>query len=213
MFPKYHKINSLYKRDERGQFTGEFSQPEFEYLYRDDWVLTEKVDGTNIRIGYDADTDASNIVIGGRTENSQIPATLIPKLDVIGKRLWESDIWYDGDENCNVTLYGEGYGARIQKGGGNYNPDGVDFVLFDVLIGDFWLQRPDVESVAAQLEIETVPVVATSSLEEAETFIEEGFSSAWGDFPAEGVVATPLVPLRTRRGDRIITKLKTKDYR
>ena len=65
-----------------------------------------------------------------------------------------------------ITFYGEGYGAKIQKGGGNYNPDGVDFVLFDVRCGDFWLKRENVRDVANKLGIEDVPVVGTGTLEE-----------------------------------------------
>jgi len=37
--------------------------------------------------------------------------------------------------------------------------------------------------------------------------------SQWGDFIPEGVVARPRVELRTRRGARVIVKLKQKDSR
>ena len=40
-----------------------------------------------------------------------------------------------------ITLYGEAYGARIQRGGGDYRRDGgVSFRLFDVLVAEkHWL--------------------------------------------------------------------------
>ena len=47
---EYHKINSIFQRDERGRFTKKYSIPEFEYLKDNIWTGTEKVDGTNIRI-------------------------------------------------------------------------------------------------------------------------------------------------------------------
>lgn len=48
---EYHKINSIYKRDEKTkEFTNEFSLPEFEYLKHNLWEFTEKIDGTNVRI-------------------------------------------------------------------------------------------------------------------------------------------------------------------
>jgi hypothetical protein len=38
------------------------------------------------------------------------------------------------------------------------------------------------------------------------------FKSQWGDFRAEGIVARPVVELRTRAGRRIITKIKQRDF-
>lgn len=39
-----------------------------------------------------------------------------------------------------------------------------------------------------------------------------GFKSTWGDFQAEGIVARPSVELKNRAGERIITKIKCKDF-
>ena len=72
----YHKINSVYKRDEKGKFTKEFSIPEFEYLFHNIWIGTEKIDGTNIRIGWDGE----NVTIGGRMQKAQLPVHLKLKL-------------------------------------------------------------------------------------------------------------------------------------
>lgn len=113
----------------------------------------------------------------------------------------------DGD----VCLYGEGYGAKIQKGGGNYCPD-QDFVLFDIKIGEWWLLRLDVEDIAQKLSLDVVPVIGSGTLYEMVEIVKEGFNSQWGDFLAEGIVARPSVELKTRRGDRLITKVKCKDF-
>jgi hypothetical protein len=112
------------------------------------------------------------------------------------------------------VLYGEGYGARIQKGGGNYKPDGVDFVLFDVQVGDWWLRREDAEDVDANLGLRVVPIVGGGTLHQAAEWVGErgGFTSQWGDFLAEGLVLRPTVELKTRSGQRIITKIKAKDF-
>ena len=91
-----------------------------------------------------------------------------------------------------MCLYGEGYGARIQ-GGGNYNPNGVDFVLFDILIGEWWLQRKDVEDVATKLGITVVPIIGIGTLIEAVARVKQGFNSTWGNFSAEGIVVKPVV--------------------
>ena len=51
---EYHKIHTVFKRDPANKYRtllmGEYSHPEFAYLRYNDWVFTEKVDGTNIRI-------------------------------------------------------------------------------------------------------------------------------------------------------------------
>lgn len=211
---KYHKIMSIYKRNlSTGAFLiGEYSTPEIKYLWDNDWVFTEKVDGTNIRIKW----DGKQVLIGGRSDNAQIPFPLIHKLDELFKtfdamkKLTEV---FKLDEGTEVVLYGEGYGAKIQKGGGNYNPDGVNFVLFDIKIGDWQLERKNVEDIAEKLGIKVVPIIGHGTLDYAVKMCKKGFKSQWGDFIAEGIVARPKVELFTRRGDRVITKIKYKDFK
>ena len=201
---KYHKIQSIYKRDEKThKFTGEYACPEFELLRDIDWVFTEKVDGTNIRINWDGE----NIRIGGRTDNAQIPTFLYDKIVELfpAAKLQEKL----SNPKC---LYGEGYGAKIQKGGGNYIPTGVDFVLFDIKVDDWWLKRDTVEEIAESLNIATVPIVGRGTLQEAIEIVKAGFPSQWGDFTAEGLVIKPAIDLFNRRGNRIITKVKHKDF-
>ena len=204
---EYHKIQSLYKRDERGKMLfGEYSLPEFAYLASNEWDFTEKVDGTNIRIMWDCD----NIKYGGKTDNAQIPNFLVNRLvERFGgqEHLFKS-VFGEATQAC---LYGEGYGAKIQKGGGNYRTD-QDFVLFDVWVDGWWLMRDGVADVARKMSLDVVPSIGTGTLSIFEGLVRSGIKSKWGDFQAEGIVARPSVPLFTRRGDRIITKLKSKDF-
>lgn len=219
-FPTYCKIHSVFKRTERGVFIdGDWARPEFAYLADCPWVWTEKVDGTNIRIGLDGDEEIAQISgqrafrIGGRTDSAQIPATLIEAINALGLEPKMREQFPDGD----VTLYGEGYGARIQKGGGNYRAD-QGFVLFDVRVGRWWLTRDAVEEVGAALGVDVVPLVANGPLSSmVETFRlyatdGEAITSHWGAFAAEGIVGTPAVPLFARDGSRVIVKLKHKDF-
>ena len=77
---KYHKIQTVYKRDPVTKYKtlleGEYSLPEFEYLADNEWVWTEKVDGTNIRVMWDG---WKKLSFGGRTDNAQIPTPLVNK--------------------------------------------------------------------------------------------------------------------------------------
>jgi len=213
---KYHKIMSIYKRDDNSHnfIVGNYSTPEIEFLKDKRWEFTEKVDGTNIRIKW----DGKEVMYCGRSDNASIPLSLVYKLDELFKsfegreRLIKSFIKEENEE-LEVCLYGEGYGARVMKGGGNYIKDGVDFVLFDVNINGMWLERKNVNDIAQKLNIKSVPILGQGTLDDAIEMTKKGFKSQWGDFIAEGIVARPLVELFTRRGDRVITKVKYKDFR
>jgi len=205
----YHKIQTVFKRDPDNKYKtlleGQFSRPEFEFLAACPWVFTEKVDGTNIRVMW----DGHGVSFNGKTDNAQLHAHLVQHLrDTFTDELMMEAFGTEG----GVCLYGEGCGAGIQKGGGNYYPD-KKFVLFDVRVGEWWLQRPDVEDVAMKLGIPIVPIVGRGDLWELVDIVRDGFESTWGTFQAEGIVARPATELCARNGQRIITKLKTKDFK
>ena len=207
---QYHKIQTLYKRDPDNRFKtllhGQYSLPEFEFLKNNSWVFTEKVDGTNIRILWDGE----KISFGGKTDNAQIPVPLLNRLNEMFLPFTAKFAEIFGDSP--ICLYGEGYGAKIQKVGGNYSAT-QEFVLFDVKIGDWWLERPNVVDIAEKIGLDIVPIIGEGTLDELEAFVREGFQSRWGGFAAEGVVARPLVELKSRNGSRIVTKLKHIDFR
>ncbi|MGH8476764.1 MAG: RNA ligase family protein [Methylococcales bacterium] len=213
---EYHKINTIFKRDARGHIIeGSYSLPEFEYLKDNQWVFTEKIDGTNIRVMW----DGKAVSYGGKTDKAAIPAILLESLEnlfgseTVGKKFAEKFGGPNAEPETSICLYGEGYGARIQKGGGNYIKDGVSFILFDVTIGNWWMKRDAVEEIAAYFAIRVVPIVGTGTLNDAIELTRKGQKSQWGDFLSEGIVARPSVELRTRRGDRIITKIKREDFK
>jgi len=204
---EYHKINTVYKRTPDGRLMlGDWSCPEFAYLKDCEWIGTEKVDGTNIRIHWKA---GCGFKIGGKTDNAQIPILLLDKLnEMFGDNRLDKTI----EKASELTLYGEGFGARIQKGGGSYIPDGVGFVLFDVLVDQWWLRREDVVDIAKSIGIPYVPEAYRGPLLPAIEEVRAGFHSAWGPFTAEGMVLKPAVELQIRAGQRIVTKIKTRDF-
>ena len=200
---------TLFKRDPDTKYKtllmDEYALPCFEYLKDNAWEFTEKVDGTNIRV-----MCADGIIrFGGKTNNALLPAKLIERLNSIFMPLREqlTEQFPEG-----VCFYGEGFGAGIQKGGGNYQST-QEFVLFDVKINNWWLERQNVIDIAEKFNLQIVPVVITrGDLSDMVCIVKRGFKSAWGDFPAEGIVARPTIGLIQRNGHRIITKLKTKDF-
>lgn len=205
---EYHKIQTVFKRDPANNLKtlleGQYSLPAFDYLKSNQWVFTEKVDGTNIRVMF----REGAVSFGGKTDDAQIPAPLVARLRSVFDPLVDKmrEAFPDG-----ACLYGEGYGAKIQKGGGNYGPS-QDFVLFDVRVGTWWLERHNVEDVATKLGLRIVPSIGEGTLMEMVEAARGGIKSTWGAFLAEGIVARPKVELSTRNGERIITKIKTKDF-
>jgi hypothetical protein len=127
---EYHKIETLYERDE---VTHKLKQPlvlkNRTYGLLKTWVFTEKVDGTNIRCIY----RAGKVTFGGKTDNAQIHADLIKWLyeNVSPQKLQEA--FPDVAPECETVIYGEGFGAGIQKGGGDYSPL-KKLIVFDVLV-------------------------------------------------------------------------------
>jgi hypothetical protein len=116
-----------------------------------------------------------------------------------------------------VVLYGEGYGAGIQKGG-QYRSDKA-FRMFDVLIGGkWWLDWCKVQILADRLGIKTAPYLGSWTLDEIIQRVKAGVPSIVSveesdNFSiAEGVVARPIETLFDKRGQRLILKLKTKDF-
>jgi ATP-dependent RNA circularization protein (DNA/RNA ligase family) len=207
---EYHKIQTVYLRDPGTKYKtlleGQYAKPEFEYLKDNEWIFTEKVDGTNIRVKW---TDGK-LSFGGKTENAQIPTFLYDKLNELFTAKLMADVFPDAD----VCLYGEGYGAKIQKGGGDYIPDGISFILFDIKIGEWWLKREDVSDLAKKLNIDIVPEVGIGNLDLMVKMAREGYNSwiSTNTRMAEGIVARPMIELKDRSGHRIITKIKYKDF-
>jgi len=210
---KYHKIQTVYKRDPGDKvgpvIDGQFSLPEFEYLQYNKWIFTEKVDGTNIRIKINENSEGS---LSGKTDKAEIPYPLRDYLHDTFTKLAVNGVLEKTLKNQPACLYGEGYGANVHKGSGKYSQD-QSFVLFDVRIGDWWLKREDVEDIAEKLDLMVVPIIGFGTLSELVEIVKTGFNSVWGDFQAEGIVARPEVELTARNGNRIITKLKYKDFR
>jgi hypothetical protein len=205
---EYHKIETLYERDEKTfRLKPELILKNATYGMLKSWQFTEKIDGTNIRCIWDHATE--KLTFGGKTDNAQIHADLI-------RYLYENfpvENMRQVFPEVSAVLYGEGYGAGIQKGG-DYS-DKKKFILFDVLVdGKWWLNWPNVCDVAEKLHIETVPFIGEMTLEAATEMVRSGFQSRLngGKAKAEGLVGRPAETLFDKKGARLIVKLKTKDF-
>lgn len=218
---EYHKIQTVFLRSPETKYKelmeGVWALPEFEVLKDLQWTWTEKIDGTNIRILW----DGINVRFGGKTDDAQIAAFLLKVLQATFTKEKMTAVFGNADDVLpgsplpQVCLYGEGYGAKIQKGG-NYMPDRTDFILFDSKIEGWWLTRPSIEDIATKLGIPIVPIIGTGTLWQAVQFVKNGYKSTIAhnkEYPAEGLIMKPPVELFNRNGERIISKIKFRDFK
>ena len=239
---KYQKINSLFKRDDQNVIIpDQYSEIEFKYLENAEWECTEKIDGTNMRViitpiykdgepicdnsgvHYNTVFDKFEVEIKGKSDEAKVPEHLMTKMH----KLFTTDNIYNTfadkyritdtqpvPNNAQIILYGEGYGVKIQKGG-NYISNDVDFILFDVKVGNYWLSRESIEDIGYSLRIKVVPFIGYMTIPEAIAYVKEGFISNISEnrnYIAEGLVLKTPVGLLNRNGNRIITKIKYKDF-
>ena len=176
----------------------------------------------------------------GKTDNAQIPPKLQKFMEenypdekvfsalglkkFIPVEEWVEHKWVTSDGITQsydaipdiYTIYGEGYGAGIQKAGGNYISNGVGFIVFDVKVNDIYLLTSARDEIATKLGAPIVPFMGYFTIDEAIDFVRKGFKSNIAEnqeFIAEGLVLRTDLGLRNRMGKRLIVKVKYEDFK
>ncbi|MEQ1888053.1 MAG: RNA ligase family protein [Alphaproteobacteria bacterium] len=208
---EYHKIETLFERDMAGTkklIEGNFRSPAVEYLKDCRWSFTEKIDGTNIRVMW----DGHKVTFGGRTDNAQIPAQLIAVLTEMFLGDANEQIFESMFGEKPVTLFGEGYGGKIQ-GGSLYRQD-CSFAMFDAAVNGTFLYRDDISGIAKPFGAASAPLVFSGTIAQAVSYVKSRPLSkiAQNNLPMEGIVGVPDARLFDHWGARIIVKIKAKDF-
>ena len=76
---EYTKIETVFERDMEGTkklIEGEYRNETVAYLKDNEWICTEKIDGTNIGVIW----DGHKVSYQGRTERAQVPTHLMNRL-------------------------------------------------------------------------------------------------------------------------------------
>lgn len=216
---RYHKIHSIFKRDMSSPtkaFADKYSLPEFEYLANNEWVFTEKIDGTNIRIFY----NSNGVRVAGRTDKAELPPHLD---DFLTKEFIKNDYrtkclyGFFKKKDAEIILFGEGVGHKIQRGAryligeDKLNCPAADFILFDIMVSGYFLERSFAFAIAKEMGVRYVPTVCVGTLSHAVCRVSKGIESVYYKNSAEGLVGLPTVPMNSRNGKRIITKIKCCD--
>ena len=177
--------------------------------------------------------------LAGKTDNAEIPPKLKKFMEenypdekvfaALGLRKfipvkeWAEHKWVTSDGITPsydaipeiYTIYGEGYGAGIQKAGGNYISNGVGLIVFDVKVNNIWLKTEARDEIAAKLGAPVVPYIGDFTIDEAIEYVRKGFKSTIAenkDYMAEGLVLRTPCGLLNRMGKRLITKIKYEDF-
>lgn len=188
---------------------GEYSCPEFESINR--WQIDEKIDGTNVRVFWEPKVPSSP-EFGGRTDNAQMPVPLVNHLNQVFPR---DKLERHFPDVTRAVFFGEGYGPKIQACGGRYRKD-VSFILFDVWIDGWWLEKHNVIEIAQQLDIEHTINQNVLCTMDVIDFVKSHPHSYIAEDPTlvmEGVIARsyPLMMFRQRHYP-IMFKLKCSDF-
>ena len=225
--PKYSKIQNVFKRspETKGIAPHLYGNEAIEYLMNADWIVQEKIDGTNTRIIW----DGNRVSFGSKntygTDNIQGKLRIFLE-ENYGTPEFEQLIEQNfGD--TPITIYGEGYGHKIQQGAG-YFPESQegrnDFIGFDVRVDGRYLSTTDTTDVLQKLGIRkvseldgtmTIPDVIAAMIN-AIDIAKEGTPAivhAQTDKEIEGYVLRTAYPLYDHRGNRVLTKIILNDVR
>lgn len=226
MAHNYPKILAPFARDKANDKKvnkNKWSKPEFELLKDIEWVWTAKADGTSIGLRWDGE----RVSFVGHTDKSQIPPKLLKYLQNTFGTPEAETIFEDLYGSTSVTVYGEGISSETNE---DYeHPDGW-FIPFDVkcdLPNGRWWNREAVNEFVYRFD-DLIPAVemfkgsieiAVKKIEEYNNNKQMGLSVKTDLIcpydpkrPLEGVVGRPKVELLDSNGERIICKVKCKDF-
>jgi Rnl2 family RNA ligase len=189
-------------------------------------VATEKIHGTNFRVFFPAGmTSIAEVRFGGRNEElaegdgfyggrpvrwfKDRPALLQRMFDVLSSHGFS-----------DVTVFGEAFGAGIQKGVRYASSDEILFRAFDVMVGDNFVTYDLFVTLCDQMQLPRVPEVwrGEPTLAALDALLEQGSTEAMNNGVvaernvAEGVVVRSNPLLRDVFGQWLIIKHKSEKF-
>lgn len=201
----YHKIDSLWVFDNTKKefIKGSFRNEAVELLKNCLWTFTEKIHGTNLRVMW----DGYSVTVGGRSEKSQFSKR---QQEFINKVFLTKDIELVFEQlfgEKEVVVYGEMFGYDINEYAKLYSEE-YDFRVFDVLVGNVYLQHRDIYKVATALGFKVAPIALCGTIDQAIEYVKATELSTFSMAPIEGVVGVPAGGFFDRVGKRVIVKIK-----
>lgn len=235
----YPKIYAPFKRDDsKSKYVNvnSWATPEFELLQNIDWIWTQKADGTSVVLQWNGDKMTLD-TIKGHTDRSQFNQRTKDYLEKTFCTPEAESVFESLYGEHPVNVYGEFCSKDMNQ---NYGfPDGI-FYPFDVQNAETgkWWPRLAVDTFAEEFCLQAVPIIFTGTIKQAveyvknveyiwnKNFSEQGtiinHQEVWyknhlktGDsekYLVEGLVGRPKYELLNANSERIITKIKCKDF-
>ncbi len=199
-------------------------------LFKECYAL-EKIHGTSAHLMYNPKTKKLTFFSGGEKHDKFIA---LFNQEELKSKLEAMDLPIDK----TITVFGEAYGGSQQGMSETYGKF-LKFIVFDVQIGNCWLDVPKAEKIAKNLGLEFVHYVKVSTdLKELDaqrdapsvqairngvsyyetkldTSVPDGVNGPTLINPKkrEGVVLRPLIEVTKNNGSRVICKHKGDDFR
>lgn len=224
---KYPSIETVFLRDPATHklLFGEVREPEVGCVA--EWTLSEKIDGTNMRVI----VDALGIEVKGRTDAAQLKPALVEHIkslfdheiivDYFAQQLGPSKVLHD---EWAVTFYGEGYGPGIGPNGKFYTPK-YGFRCFDLKYGHTrWADDSAMRDTCRELKVPVVPELGyinhyeiPETPEELRTIlpysaVARAENPDGPGYAGEGIVAKPHKVLLNAFGGRVMWKLTFREW-
>lgn len=168
-----------------------------------------KLDGTSAHVSY----NNGNLHFFGGCVKQNTFESLFNKEELLEK-LQELGYYKNPnmDSSTKVTVFGENVGGSVQGLSKRYGPS-VQFVAFEVKIGDTWLNVLDAKDVCDKLGIEFVDFWEVDTDLKTLDSLRDGLDTyalkhGFGEHPSEGIVIRPLKEFTLNNGERVIAKHK-----
>jgi len=212
--PNFHRYTSIENIQRRNQFED-----------GEEVVFTEKIHGTNCRMGYVLDTKIDRFIFAAgshkirREEGGLYWHFMDDKMKGLLSLLWGNgaafgDILAGGRGAADVVVFGEIFGPGVQDM--QYGQKEKSLRVFDICVEGRYINHDDVVKVCNHFGIETVPELYRGPFSlEAVAEHTDGKSTfdVTGKFKGrEGIVITPTVERVDYRGNRVIAKSVSVDY-
>ncbi|MCP4662668.1 MAG: RNA ligase (ATP) [bacterium] len=175
-------------------------------------VVSEKIHGTNARIGY----IEGKLLAGSHglqrkrpepeklaTNTYWFPATLSPVMSLLEEL---------NQRHRQVILYGEIYGSRVQKL--HYGQRaGLGFAAFDLYVDDHYVDYDEFKALCDQHGVATVPILGRGeySLDFVKS-LSQGKTTLPDKHIREGVVVKPVTERLNPKIGRLVLKYLNDDY-
>lgn len=211
---KYRKIYTLFERDSKFKIVDSL-EPHLEGITNiKKFVVTEKIDGTNCGIVITPD---KQVLIRKRSDfikddkEHHIYYEAINTIDL--ERIKD----YFHDSEATITIFGEACGGSIQKHGTIYS-DEPTFMVFDVQVNNSFFDWLSLKKFCSEVGLKIVPYLGDTILEKytveyMKNVLERCKKYLYDSEHSEGIVVRSEPPLLNKFGQRMMFKLKFRDFK